>query len=287
MKRQGVPKDQRLESLALAQIDGDCATGVRTLIFPLSGLPGDYVLSLVAYFVGLQYSRVPSMREYVSTYWERNLREMMRLTAVSEDRMQGVIDRYEHDTGKKIDVPAKTMIEAIRHGLDFRVTEAPFLRNMFDCARIVADTVIQASWQVLRAPDEMAFILCDEPVVIVPQRGSRQVGIGMPGTVIYIPLSRDACLRLKNASGPRLVYRDIDTNALELINQNIAANSTRFVMCPSKQALQTIISRSGCEERYATPRVTFQKYSETDDGSLEAATVNPRNCFYLSSGLAP
>ena len=288
VKPKDAPKDQRLESIALAQVDGDCATGVRTLLFPFPGMPGRHVLSVIAYFVGLQYSRVPSMREFVSKLWERSYREMMRLTAVAEGRMQGLIDRYEHDTGDTIEVTAKVMVQTIkRGGLKVIVTEAPFLRNVFDTARIVADTVIHASWQVLRAPPETGFILCDEPVVVVPPRGCRQVGVGVPGTAIYIPLSRDACLRLTNASGPRLVYRDIDTNAVELINQNIAANSIRFVMCKSDRELEAIVSRSGCAEPYATPRVTFQKHSETDEGSLEVATVNPRDYFYLPSGLAP
>src|SRR5690348_8078150 len=177
--------------MILAQLDGDCATGVRTLISPLTGLPGHYISSLVAFFVGLQYSRLPSMREYVTTAWERGINEMMRLMAVNESRMQSVIDGYKGSTSRKTDVSAKTMVDVIqRGGLKVVVTETPFLRYVFSMAKDFAELIIQTSWQVLRAPADTGFILCDAPVVIVPPQGVRQVGLHVPGTVTYVPLAR-------------------------------------------------------------------------------------------------
>jgi hypothetical protein len=289
VKPQGAPKDRRLESLALAQVDGDCATGIRTLISPLAGLPGHYVSSLVSYFVGLQYSRLPSMREFVTTMWEQSIKENMRLTAVNEGRMQSVINQYERDTGDKISVSAKTMVEAIQHDrLKVVVSETPFLKYVFDTAKIVADTVIRASWEVLRTPAGTGFILCDAPVVVVPRQGVPHVGFHVPGTVTYVPLTRSDCLRLSNPSRyRRLRYRDVDSETVALINQNIAASSDRFVMGPSKQELETVVELSGSATSYATPRVTFGRYGQTDDESYGILTVNPRNYFYLPDGCIP
>lgn len=288
VKPEGAPKDQRLESVALAQADGDCATGIRTLIAPLSGLPGHYVSSLISTFVGLQYSRLPFMREFITTIWERGVKETMRLTAVTEGRMQSVINSYEHDTGNKIEVSAKTMVEAIqRDGLNVVVSEIPFLKNVIRTAKVVADTVIRASWQVLRAPAETGFVLCDAPVVVVPPQGVRQVGFHVPGTVTYVPLSRGACLRLSNRRRSRLQYRDVDSHTVGLINQNIAASSERFIMGPAKLELETLVPLSGCVTIYPTPRVTFQRHAQNDDGSIEVITFNPRNYFYLPDGRTP
>lgn len=288
LKPQGAPKDQRVEAVALAQADGDCATGVRTLISPLTGLPGHYVRSLISYFVGLQYSRLPSMREFVTTLWERSIKETMRLTAVNEGRMQSVINKYERDTGNKIEVSAKTMVEVIqRDGLNPVVSEVPFLKYIFDTAKMAADTVISASWQILRAPVEAGFILCDAPVAVVPQRGVRQVGFHVPGTVTYVPLSRAACLRLSHQGRLRLQYRNVDSDAVALINQNIAASSDRFIMSPSRQELETVVALSRCEVPYETPRVTFQRHRQDNDGSFEVVAMNPRNYFYLPDGRTP
>ena len=288
VKPQGAPKDQRLESVALAQVDGDCATGVRTLLSPLAGLPGLYVRSLVALFVGLQYSRLPSMREYVTTIWGRGAKEMMRLMSVNEDRMQSAISQYESDTGDKIAVSAQTMVEAIqRDGVAIVVNEVPFLRSIFDTAKIVAETVVQASWQVIRAPAETGFVLCDAPVTVVPPWGVRQIGFHVPGVVTYVPLSRAACLRL---SGPRrhsLRYREADSNTVDLINQNIAANSDRFIMGPEKQELETVVARSHCAASCGTPRATFRRHAQNDDGSYEIVTMNPRDYFYRTDGRTP
>lgn len=289
VKPEGAPRDRRLESVVLSQVDGDCATGIRTLIAPLAGLPGHYVSSLVSYFVGLQYSRLPSMREFVTTMWEQSIKENMRLTAVNEGRMQSVINQHERDTGDKISVSAKTMVEAIRHDrLKVVVSETPFLRYVFDTAKIVADTVIRASWEVLRAPAGAGFILCDAPVVVVPQQGVRHVGFHVPGTVTYVPVTRYDCLRLSNPSRyRRLRYTDVDSETVTNINQNIAASSDRFIMGPAQQELETVVALSGCTAPYATARVTFERYGQTDDESFGILTVNPRNYFYLPDGHIP
>ncbi|MFZ3214552.1 MAG: DUF4238 domain-containing protein [Candidatus Acidiferrales bacterium] len=288
VKPEGAPKDQRLESIALAQADGDCATDIRSLIYPLAGLPGHYVRSLVSYFVGLQYSRLPSMREYVTTMWERGVKETMRLTAVNEGRMQSVMDRYERETGDKVAASARTMVEVIqRDGLKIVVNELPFLRYVFRAAKIVADTVIRSSWQVLRAPGGAGFVLCDAPVVVVPPRGVRQVGFYVPGTVTYVPLSRETCLRLSNPKRGRLQYREVDSRTVRIINQDIAANSDRFIMGPVKQEVETIVALSGCEAPNATPRAAFRRRAENDDGSFDEAVMNPRNYFYLPDGRSP
>jgi hypothetical protein len=290
VKPESAPKDQRLESVALAQVDGDCATGIRTLISPLCGLPSShYVSSLISYFVGLQYSRLPSMREFVTTMWERGTEEMMRLTAVNEGRMQSVINQYERDTGDKITVSAKTMVESInRGGVKVVVSETPFLKYVFKTATLVADTIIRASWEVIRAPTGAGFVLCDTPVAVVPAQGVRQVGFLVPGTVTYVPLSRGACLRVSNPRRyQRLRYRDVTNETVSLINQNIAANSVRFIMGPEKQDLEIVVALSRCEAPYATPRVTFQRQAQSDTGSFETATVNPRNYFYLPDGRTP
>jgi Protein of unknown function (DUF4238) len=202
--------------------------------------------------------------------------------------MQSVINRYEHDRGDKVTVSAKTMVEVIRReGLKVVVNEVPFLTHVFKTAQLVADTVIRASWEVLRAPTEAGFVLCDAPVVVVPPQGVRQVGFLVPGTVTYIPLSRGACLRLSHLRGRKLRYRDVNSDTVALINQNIAANSVRFIMGPAKPELETVVVLSRCEASYSTPRQTFQRLEQNDQGSFEVLTVNPRNYFYLPDGRTP
>lgn len=284
VKPQDAKRDQRLESIVLSQLDGDCATGVRSLIHPLTGLPGLYVSSLVAFFVGLQYSRIPSMRDYVTKMWEQNISEMVRLNSVSEGRMQSVISAYERNTGGKIEVSAKSMVEVIqRGGIKLVITETPFLRYVFDTAKMIADTTIRVSWEILRAPVEMGFILCDAPVTVVPPRGVEQVGFHVPGTVTYVPLSRGHCLRLTRPYR-RLRYRNVDREMVALINQNIAANSDRFVMSPVREELETVIELSGCKTPNRIPRASFWEREKSDDGSYQGVTVNPRSYFYLPDG---
>jgi hypothetical protein len=79
----------------------------------------------------------------------------------------------------------------------------------------------------------------------------------------------------------------VDSETVTNINQNIAASSDRFIMGPAQQELETVVALSGCTAPYATARVTFERYGQTDDESFGILTVNPRNYFYLPDGHIP
>jgi hypothetical protein len=161
IRPEGKPKDQRLESDALAGMDGVCATAIRQIVAGVGKLPARSTIEVIAQFVGLQYSRVPSMREFVTSSWEAHTKESMRLRAVNEDRMQSTIDRYVEETGETIEASAKTMVEVVRRGgLKVVVTEVPFLRHIFSTGQMVSQTVMQTSWQVLIASPDSGFISC-------------------------------------------------------------------------------------------------------------------------------
>jgi hypothetical protein len=282
---EGKPKDQRLESIGLSQADGFCATAIREITADLSTLPARKTIEVIAQFVGLQYSRVPAMRGFVSTMWENSTKETMRLIAVNEGRMQSVIDRYVEKTGDTIDVSAKAMVEVIREDrLKVVVTEVPFLVYVWKTGEMVSHTVMQTSWQVLIAPPDAGFILCDHPVVVVPRKGSAQIGFFVAETVTYVPLTRRVCLRL---SGKQRTFqhRGVDRRTVRIINHNIAASSERFIMGPIKEQLEAVVDRSGSANIDATPRFTFETTAQSDNDSSYILSVNPRRYFYLNNAV--
>ena len=94
-----------------------------------------------------------------------------------------------------------------------------------------------------------ASIVCDDPFVPVPPQGAvvNGMGFGIPGTVCYFPLTKRLCLKTIHGDYG-IVYRNIDSRAVRTINHNIAAHSERFVMAESRDHLEVVIARSGCEE---------------------------------------
>lgn len=287
IRPEGKPKDQRLESDALAGMDGVCATAIRQIVAGVGKLPARSTIEVIAQFVGLQYSRAPSMREFVTSSWEAHTKESMRLRAVNEDRMQSTIDRYVEETGETIEASAKTMVEVVRRGgLKVVVTEVPFLRHIFSTGQMVSQTVMQTSWQVLIASPDSGFISCDHPVAVIPAQQSSRVGFFVPGTVTYVPLTRRVCLRLSGRDRT-FRYRPVDQQTVRVINQNIAANSDRFILSPVKEQLESIVACSGSQQMDGR-RFTFEFIKQTDDESIHVLSNNPRRYFYLNNGqIAP
>ncbi len=289
VKRKGRPMDQTLESAVLAQVDGDFATAVRSLLMPFAGMPNYWVLNYVSHFVGLQHSRLPIMRDFVRRQWELGEMERLRLIVSKPERLRPYVDRYERETGKKLAISAAQMSAAIRRGgVKAVVDEIPFLRNIFSLANNIAGTTIRASWQILRAPEMSGFILCDAPVTVVPPKSGQNVGFHVPGAATYVPLSRGACLRLvRDEINRRVRYTEVDADVVRLINQNVASNSERFIMSPDRTQLEQVVQLSGTAKPFPLPRITFHRSFESDSESFDTIAVNPRGYFYRANGRLP
>jgi hypothetical protein len=282
LKPDNQPRDQRIESLALSAADGVCATALRE--FLVGKKPPEYsTLESIAYFAGLQSARLPSTEKIVSAMHKMGAEEFMRLTAVSVDRMKSTLDKYARDTGEAVNVTPESMVEAIRgKHLEVVVTEVPFLQHIFKHAESVSNALLQCAWELLEASPDTGFILSDSPMVVVPPNGGKDVGIHIPGAAKYFPLSRSACLRVGSViSGIPFRYRKVDRRAARVINHNIAANSERFVMGPSKEQVESVIVRSGSGKIDPTPKFTLDSADVTDDGSLQQIRRNPGRYFYL------
>ncbi len=139
------------------------------------------------------------------------------------------------------------------------------------------------NWEVLVASDQTGFLLCDCPVVIVPPKGSNEVGFVVPGSAKYFPLTRGLCLRLGEPGGSRK-FRNIDSEAVRLVNMNIAANSERFIMGPSRVQLEHVVARSGSAAMESTPRFIVETVQSDDDGALQKISMQPRRYFYPRDG---
>jgi hypothetical protein len=280
LKPKDAPWNRRVESLALAVVDGMCASTVRQL--EAGKLPANSsIFPNIAYFAGIQYARLPSKRDFISSVYEKGAKEIMRLSTVSVDRMKTVIDNYSRDTGTAINVSPESLIEAVRgNHLEIKATEVPFIKQIFKRAEFLSKLFFEElSWEILFTSPERGFILCDDPVVTVPPRGTAAVGFLVPGSVSYFPLTRSLCLRL-GTNGQSFGYRNMDREAVRLVNQNVAANSTRFIMGPVKEQLEAVVSRSASVGMDPEPRFTVEITEDDDNGSIQSISTHPRRYFY-------
>ncbi|HEV3481875.1 MAG TPA: DUF4238 domain-containing protein [Candidatus Acidoferrales bacterium] len=276
----GGPRDRRVETKGLSQVDGVGATAIRDLLF---GNPNTETIRAVSFFMGVQFSRLPSMGRSLGAMYVQAGREMMRLMTASVDRMKGVLEKYARDTGESIGVSAESMVAAVRENqIEVLANEVPFLNHLFSQAEDLSNVVEQLEWQLLISPPETGFITCDSPVTVVPPMGTKAVGFGIPGAVKYFPLARQFCLRVGDV-GFRFTKRKVSEDTVQIVNWNIAANSEHFIMGPDKAQLQSVVRSSQSEDEDSSPRFTVEVQDQNDDGSLQKITFQPRRYFYRKS----
>ncbi len=282
VKPEGGSRDASVESEYLAKVDGLGASAIRDIV---ERKLTRSVQRAVAYFAAHQFMRLPSKRRQISEQYERTAVDAMRVTFANTDRAKEVLDRLAEKTGTRDDMSPELMVQFVK-GDNMRLvaTEIPFLTNLISQAQELSGLIARFDWQVLVSPEDRGFITCDDPLVIVPPEGVRNVGLAVPGAVKYLPLTRHLCLRLGDFDAG-LTFRNIDGETVRTVNKNIAADSDRFIMGPVLSQLQKIVEQSGSTEVDATPRWTTEIVRQDDDGLLRKFTMNPTRYFYAKDGL--
>lgn len=281
LKRQGAPRECRVESKCLSLIDAMGSSAIREL---LSGTLSSATVQAVAYFIAVQFTRLPSIGRAVSAIYTKGASEVMRIMAANVERMESILKNYTRKTGETVNVSAESMVEAVQGGhIEVVATEVPFLQSIFSQAASLSKVIEQLDWQMLVAPQETGFVICDSPVVVVPPRGCTDVGFLVPGATTYFPLTYGYCLRLGDV-GRSFGCRKVSKETVRVINYNVAGNSERFIMGPEKPQLVSIVLRSKSVEEDSTPRFTVEAVEQDENSSLQKMTFQPRRYFYAKDG---
>jgi hypothetical protein len=281
VRPEGKPPDVQVETKLLRFIDRIGSTGIRDF---LANRPSRDAEQEVAFFMAFQWTRVPTMSRDIRATYAQLINELCRVAFATVERAQSILEQVERETGEAIHLTPESMVESVREKqFEIVATETTFLTNMTDQAMRLATILQQLDWEMLIASDETGFIVCDCPVAVVPPKGCNDVGFMVPGSAKYFPLSRQLCLRL-GEPGKRRRLRGLDKEGVRTVNLNIAANSERFVMGPSKVQLENVVNRSGSQQIEATPRMIIETVESDDDGSLQKLVSQPRRYFYPKNG---
>jgi hypothetical protein len=277
----GRPRDRRMETHILSDFDGQSAAAIRELA--TLNPPRPETQAALAVFAALQYLRVPTNDTFMRAIYSSGGNDLMEVMFSSVERAQASLRRYEQKTGKKLNVSAESMVEAVKSGsIEARANEIPLLRSIGEHTGFMAQTLAELKLQILISPPAVGFILTDNPFTIVPAPGDNRVGIANFGTFTYIPVTRNICLRYGMTG--RNEFRWIERENVRLINQNLAVNSERFIMGPSQVQLESVVRRSESTTLDPSPRFALDKFPDKDGGILrKLAQLQRRRYFYPDS----
>ena len=281
LKPEDKPKDTGVETKVLALVDALGASGIRDF---QTGTASREAEEAVAFFMAFQYHRVPTISRDIRATYAKLIEEFGRIAFTNVERAQAVLENIARDTGEPVTVTPESMVEWVQ-GKHFKIkaTEAAFLTTMLEQSVSLSKLLGRLDWEILIASDETGFILCDCPVVVVPPKGGKDVGFLIRGSAKYFPLTRRLCLRLGDRERSRRV-RKIDRDVVRIVNQNIAANSERFIMGPSREQLEYVVLRSASASMEDTQRFVVETVQSDNDSALQMMSAQPRRYFYGKDG---
>ena len=95
-----------------------------------------------------------------------------------------------------------------------------FLSDLLSNAAMTADSLMNLPWQVWVSSGTAEFVTSDTPVSTASFKGSGLVpgvGFGVPGVLVFFPLSPNACLVMGNSGRD---YQPVRLEVIDSVNRN-------------------------------------------------------------------
>ena len=232
-------------------------------------------------YMAQQITRTPVFRDLTIASYRAMHEEYLRIGFTDVKRARQLLENYRRDTGDPANVTPESLVEAVVGGhIQVDIGEGPFLEHMVQQVEFLARALAAFEWEIIRAPADTGFILSDFPFVVIPAQGRPEdIGLGYPGVVKYFPLTRELCLRM-GEQDYGFSYSNASKESVRVINQNVAVNSERFIMGPSREQLEHVIARSGTAETYPGPRTVVEAIQSDDDSALYRFNFWPRRSYF-------
>jgi hypothetical protein len=259
--RQQLPKDTAIKGYyyAFKGKDGRKHTEIENFFSVIEGKTKPILIKLdkkesinteekeiLAIFISFLKTRVPHFEKLTNESSEKIMKQMNRLMFSSEERVAAMIDRYEKETGKKIKIDPKELIDFIQGDrYDIKFPREHSIESMLLLGQDLIGYFLQMDWFFLWAPKNSSFITSDNPFLLLPPsdynpKSFYGVGILTPGAKKIIPLTSHTCLIMGDHGG-RMIGRIADPKAIRAINLYSAINSDRFLIARAKLLLERIV----------------------------------------------
>lgn len=222
---------------------------------------------IIALFISLLKVRVPNYEDFINELGEKSIKNLFNFIFSSEERGDRLIEKFEKETGEKIN--KKEFLAIIeRSGIHFHRNFS--LALILSHSPKIANILYQMDWVFARVPENKAFVTSDNPFILVPPRNysfnsDLGVGIKTKGAKKTIPLSNKICLIIGDF-GSKVIYQYIPDNFIDVINISIAGCCDRFLIADNKILLEKLINITKINELKKEPMVLMKKIKLHNNG---------------------
>lgn len=234
----------------LSQLEGDAKPIIEKL--EISKGISEEEKELFAIFVSFLMNRVPDFEKSVNKIHEQIIKMMSNMMFQDEERAKSVIDEYEQDTGKKMDISPKKLVDFHKNiPVKYKIHRNVSLEEMLKTSLEIAHCFKQMDWLLLHAPHITSFITTDNPFVLIPPVNHKSsfygTGIATRGARKIVPLTQSLCLAMLDR-GTLTMHKNIDKEEVKIVNIDISWFADRFVIGRDKALVKKIVKTTKLDQ---------------------------------------
>jgi hypothetical protein len=204
---------------------------------------------ILSVFLAFLMNRVPDFEKSVDIMEGHLVKKLSDMMFSDENLTQSVMDRYAKETGNKIEMSAKELVDFHKRGAyTITIHRNESLRLMLDLSFNFADCFRQMDWGFLHAPQKSSYVTTDNPLFIVPPEDwgpNSFYGVGLitQGAKKVVTLSQKVCLIMYD-HGEKILHSDINREIVSRINFNITVHTDRFLIGRDEALVKNLSKRA-------------------------------------------
>jgi hypothetical protein len=210
---------------------------------------------VLSIFVSFLMNRVPDFEKAENDLHKKIIQMMSDMMFCDEKRTKSVMDQYERDTGKKLGVSPKVLVDFHKNvPHEYKIHRNLSLEAMCKTSFDTAHYLRQMDWVLFHAPHETSFITTDNPFVLIPPMNytpeyiqEHGIGIVTRGTKKIVPLTQNLCLVMRD-HGKSTEHRNINRELVRNINIHISYVADRFVIGRDKALVENMVKTTRLDQ---------------------------------------
>jgi hypothetical protein len=250
---------------------GDLESVVAPIISNLAQNPRhitDSEKQTLAVFIGTMQMRTPAGRYLSDTRTEPLASKLMKEAASDPAKFRAFAEENYllPKSNEEFD------LEEIRQGIlsgrgdEIATREDMKLLSIIEIGKMVAEVLLNMSWQTICSGERESFLISDDPVIahVIDQRSNKlhlRMGVATPGANVWFPLCRTICLRIVN--GEESGYGQWVAAGIRYVNKMMMMCAERWVYASERsEKIKSLFDRKGgkCSARTVDLRFEGHNY---------------------------
>lgn len=194
---------------------------------------------MMAFFIASLFNRTPSFEQNQIRMFESLLNHVNSLVTSNKDRFLAVARsagiELDNEDPEEIEAARQVLMKGVRVDADQskRMLLGLAVKTVFDG---LPEVVYNKEWYLLHSDGSRVFITSDNPVVLLPPRGSRPTDSpGFLDASIFLPLSPKRALWLRNDRMPKQVI-EVNRKVVDSFNKTIMIRADKQIYSNLKSA---------------------------------------------------